>query len=654
MARSLRSFGVFRPIDKNKPEGVTAALLNMLPQAALLLNLNKRQVQAANLQAGNLTGFSLEELRGQEISRLFPFWEGQEAQDQAQVMQLTRKDGTRQPIRWRLEKINGDPDTGLALLQPVRANKTAIDQPEEELWKSLEFLVRSFSQTTRENSLYLVLQALQGLGGGETLAVYLPGANSTGLTRCAAWGEAHRLPSSIVPQDMPVLVEPGNWNANQRTPSGLHRAVQLAGFSSLVWSPIEENQRFTGVLISAAQEGGPPPPPVGTIQAFSRLITSLLDEHKHRLELSDKLDSIHRELAKGEALLRSIQEGVILLAPSLEIINLNPAAENILGYYNKEAQTQSWDKVLISNEALLPVFNDAARGINPKTLQGIRLYRRNGDAFIAQVKVLPVKEGSQVVGIMTVVDDLSEREQIREHTQHLEQRALLGEVIASFAHEVKNPLNVLSMNVEMLAYYFPEGSSQREIGLRGLSEITRINELMLSVLSFTKSTDYKMGAIDIGIQLRYLLNRFQTKLMNNKVQASLQIDPECPPVLGNASALEQVFSNLITNAMQAMQPAGGHLVVRAGLAPESYPAVVAVTVADTGPGIPKDIQEHIFTPFFTTKGEAGSGLGLAICKRIMTAHKGSIQVNSFPGGTVFRVEIPAALRGNSSEDANGH
>ena len=125
------------------------------------------------------------------------------------------------------------------------------------------------------------------------------------------------------------------------------------------------------------------------------------------------------------------------------------------------------------------------------------------------------------------------------------------------------------------------------------------------------------------------------------IEYSFQADPECKPILGNLRALEQVFSNLINNALQAMGEGGGALAIRVQrlYSPEGK-AYTEVSIADTGPGIPKELQEKIFLPFFTTH-QSGTGLGLAITKRILTAHKGTILLNSFPGGTIFQVQLPA-------------
>lgn len=150
-----------------------------------------------------------------------------------------------------------------------------------------------------------------------------------------------------------------------------------------------------------------------------------------------------------------------------------------------------------------------------------------------------------------------------------------------------------------------------------------------------------MDPVDLGMLLQRFLERWRPRFSKANVQAYFQMEPDILWVIGDARALEQVFTNLVNNAVQAMKT-GGVLAVKMtnrqvsrGASPE-----VEVTVSDNGPGIPDEIREHIFEPFVTNNPQ-GTGLGLAITKRIINAHRGSISVNSFPGGTVFHVCLPA-------------
>jgi signal transduction histidine kinase len=150
-----------------------------------------------------------------------------------------------------------------------------------------------------------------------------------------------------------------------------------------------------------------------------------------------------------------------------------------------------------------------------------------------------------------------------------------------------------------------------------------------------------MEPLDLGQLIRRLLDRMRPRLSGARVTADLQITKDLPEISGNPRALEQVFSNLLNNAMQAMSENGGVITVKLRLLEGSTGRrVVEVSVSDTGPGIPPEILDRIFQPFYTTKA-GGTGIGLAITKRIITAHKGNIQVRSIPGATVFTLQFTA-------------
>jgi signal transduction histidine kinase len=125
-----------------------------------------------------------------------------------------------------------------------------------------------------------------------------------------------------------------------------------------------------------------------------------------------------------------------------------------------------------------------------------------------------------------------------------------------------------------------------------------------------------------------------------RVESYYQSDEKLPNVKGDSRSLEQVFTNLISNAVEVMRDTGGALSVQAVVSEQiTNPPHIEVTVTDNGPGIPDEIKNRLFEPF-VSNNPRGTGLGLAISKQIVTAHRGSIHASSFPGGTVFHVLIP--------------
>jgi signal transduction histidine kinase len=170
---------------------------------------------------------------------------------------------------------------------------------------------------------------------------------------------------------------------------------------------------------------------------------------------------------------------------------------------------------------------------------------------------------------------------------------------------------------------------------------------MESILTFSRTGNYRFEPLNVDTVIERLLTRWRPRLARLTIHHHLQVAPDTPPILGDQRALEQVFTNLISNSVQAMGDRGGTLAVR--IAPYYAPSkkiFTKIDISDTGPGIPDEIRERIFDPFFTTNPN-GTGLGLAITKQIVTAHKGSIKPTSFPGGTVFHIQIPAL---DASED----
>jgi signal transduction histidine kinase len=154
--------------------------------------------------------------------------------------------------------------------------------------------------------------------------------------------------------------------------------------------------------------------------------------------------------------------------------------------------------------------------------------------------------------------------------------------------------------------------------------------------------EYKLESITLGILVSNLLERWRSRLVKLNIKYQVQTDKSVPNIEGDYRALEQVFTNLINNAIEAMESTGGMLSVKIRQVVEGDEQPhIEVSISDTGPGIPAELREKIFEPFFTTK-QHGTGLGLAIVKRIVTAHKGSIYVNSILGGTNFVVQFPCA------------
>ncbi|HIE57797.1 MAG TPA: hypothetical protein EYP88_06165, partial [Anaerolineales bacterium] len=253
----------------------------------------------------------------------------------------------------------------------------------------------------------------------------------------------------------------------------------------------------------------------------------------------------------------------------------------------------------------------------------------------------PVKQNNKILGVLFIFQDISEHERTKIRTQQLEQRALLGEVTAVFAHEVRNPINNISTGLQLMALNTPkEDTEAHEMIQRLLGDCTRLTNLMESVLTFSRTGNYNFAPLDLGSLLERLLKRWRPRMERLGIQYHVKIAPDTLPVRGDQRSLDQVFTNLISNAVRVMGKQGGTLAVKIGPHFSSGgKAFTQVDISDTGPGIPEEMRKQIFEPFFTTSPN-GTGLGLSITKEIVTAHRGRIDLTSFPGGTIFHIYLP--------------
>jgi signal transduction histidine kinase len=230
-------------------------------------------------------------------------------------------------------------------------------------------------------------------------------------------------------------------------------------------------------------------------------------------------------------------------------------------------------------------------------------------------------------------------ESLRRTLRELSQRqalAAVGEFAASLAHEVRNPLTSIRLDLQRVEEKLPEESDAHELLGRALGEIERVDRSVTGALRVARSGSVTLEPVDIRQPLEAAIHSAEPEL---KAQdAALEMQPLGTDPLwvkGDAPALEQLFLNLLLNAAQSLDEGGRVEVTVAG-----YRDGVSISIRDTGRGIPLENIERIFEPFYSTRPE-GTGLGLAIAQRIATAHGGELSIESAPGaGTTVRLRLP--------------
>jgi signal transduction histidine kinase len=243
--------------------------------------------------------------------------------------------------------------------------------------------------------------------------------------------------------------------------------------------------------------------------------------------------------------------------------------------------------------------------------------------------------GSDV--LMRALRYAHERSELRRKLAHADRLAAVGRLAAGVAHEVGNPLAAIGNYVEVLR----RRGADPDLVVAVERETARIDAIVRSLLDYARPREGHREPVDLGRVAADVVALLDAQGVLRGIAVRTDVEPDVPPVPGDRSALEQVFVNLVLNAVDAAG-AGGAVRLRVAAAADRA-RTVAATVEDSGSGIPAELRERIFDPFFTTKAPGrGTGLGLAIVQRIVHDHGGRVNVDASPlGGASFTVALPA-------------
>jgi two-component system sensor histidine kinase AtoS len=652
---SLITSSFSRVLRRQPSLSMVECLLDLYPQAAILLDLRSNRILLANAKATLVTAYTRAELTQITIDQLIPEYEALENQSDQEPGTISYtapvevRDGNSLEVLINQTRLGSNEDWAFITFLPVASlqQQQAAIARTEQLVNHILALVQAMQAPDFTEAAQAALEAGHLMTGAEFLCLYLADSGKPGLHQETCYGDTLRFPGDIQHNEMSAAIEPYLWLPGKRPFTELQRYARPKHLAYLACAALGQPGALNGVIAIADRTLSPPEDILSLLRVLAAALTTIVQHHSLTSNLEEIEKNQQYDLTIGQIIKESVQEGVILASPDLTILELNPTAEWTLGYASREVVGEPIENVLIGAENLILAVQSVLRGEPMHNMGNVHLHRRDGISFLAHVRTLPIMMTGELYGVVILIRDLSEHEQFQIRNQQLEQRALLGEITAIFAHEVRNPINNLSTGLQLMAMNLPADDPGQELIARMEQDCNRLTQLMQSVLSFSHTSDNRHEPVDLGWLIERLLDRWRPRLARLNVQYSLSNNLQNRSISGDPRSLEQVFNNLIGNAVQAMNDTGGTLSInlRVVQAPGEREQV-EISVSDNGPGIPEDIRDRIFEPFFTTNRE-GTGLGLAIAKRIITAHKGTINVTSIPGATVFQVILPVS---GSAED----
>jgi two-component system, LuxR family, sensor kinase FixL len=364
-----------------------------------------------------------------------------------------------------------------------------------------------------------------------------------------------------------------------------------------------------------------------------RKFTGILRDLTKRIDLEGQLGASE---ARWRAVIDSAVDGIIVIDRHGRIETFNPAAARLFGYEAGEVLDRNVDMLMPSpyreeHDGYLSRYLATGRakiiGIG-REVQGLR---KDGTTFPLHLSVAEITIGDDRK-FTGMVHDLSSRVQMEGQFREQAALAKLGEMAAVIAHEVKNPLAGIRGAIQVFGSRMSQDDTNATVLKEIVSRIDALDQMMKDMLLFARPPKPKWASTELVPLVTATANLFIQDPAFHQIE--VQVDGQAPPVSADAEMLRIVFQNLLINGGHAMKGKG---TIRVAF--DTIDSMCRIAFIDHGPGIPNEIREKVFTPFFTTKSR-GSGLGLPTAKRLIEAHHGQIAIDCpAAGGTTVVIRL---------------
>ncbi|HET7212038.1 MAG TPA: ATP-binding protein [Terriglobia bacterium] len=339
-----------------------------------------------------------------------------------------------------------------------------------------------------------------------------------------------------------------------------------------------------------------------------------------------------------DQLFSNLTDGLLLFDRQDQLVLATPAVERFLGADPASLLQRTAGEIFWSDHPMDRVLRKAFEEREPVAWESEEEDEDGAEGYprISASVQFAQKEG-EPVGALVTVRDAGTRAQLEDQIAVATRLAALGRITSGVAHEVKNPLNAMVLQLEILKAKLAERGEVVKPQIETLSsEIRRLDRVVKTFLDFTRPVELRLSETDLEQMVREVFTLAEPQAHQNRVRLTIEKNGPVPRLKVDRDLFKQALLNLVLNGCQAM-PSGGELKIR----PRKSDRRVELEIADQGVGIPPDVQPRIFSLFFTTK-PGGSGVGLAMAYRIIQLHNGSIDFSSEPNhGTTFRIALPA-------------
>ncbi len=374
-------------------------------------------------------------------------------------------------------------------------------------------------------------------------------------------------------------------------------------------------------------------------------------------ELRKASESLARVKLETDEILKHLHSGLITIDHFGRIIYFNEAAERITGFTEEKIKGRNCLEVFSER---MPQFSEKILSVLKSSQHEqrceISITDKDGNEIPIGISTSVLEDDIKGVrGVIGIFQNLTDAKKMEEKMRHADRLAAVGELSASIAHEIRNPLASISGSVELLKQELNlEGENQRLMSLI-VKESSRLSNILTDFLVYARVKTPNFGKVEINRLVSDVIEvAHKHSSYSNSIKLGSESDDTTIYVSGDDEQIRQVILNLVVNALDSIETEEGE--VNIGIEGDSqiYPDQVIISVSDNGGGMTSEVRDKIFTPFFSTK-KNGTGLGLAIVRRLVNNMGGKIWVESSPhGGTTFKFTLIKYFKGMNSTDDNKH
>ncbi len=439
----------------------------------------------------------------------------------------------------------------------------------------------------------------------------------------------------------------------ERLPLSIENQAIIDRFGELgveIAIPIFSKENLSGFLLLGAKDSG---------ETFTREDVEMFTTLSHHIAVAIENAQLYSKVEESkiyqEILLNNLTSGVIAVDLKARITTINKKAEEILNIRADQAVGKDIEIIAPGLREALWMALQKGELLSNKEV-GVRLKGKKDVPLAVSTSIFKNYEG-RPMGALIVFSDLTQRKILEAEMQRADRLASLGKLAAGLAHEIKNPLVSLKTFTQLLPEKYKRKEFREDFSKLAGKEVDRINHLVEQLLNLSRPVSLVSLPVDLSEVLKDTLSLLKSRIYEDKAILKEDIREGPLHIIADREQLNQVFINLIINALESMKE-GGTLSVRTGTreppaSPDIPPgsaeeehdklndqACAVVVISDTGRGIKPEDLPHLFDPFFTTK-KTGAGLGLSIVHNIVKEHGGIIKVKSVPReGTTFTIIFP--------------